>query len=206
MKLLLPILLAALPAFPNTITFSNTVPALFQGIEINLNNTTASLRAGQIGVLMDGSIPALMYCADPLVWLAGGPTPVTPVPDTLFTNGGRLAWLYNTYNPTVNSSWRAAALQLAIWEIVMDNNNDDLSGGSIRTTANTSANIVSLANSMLQASVGQSSTGIVFWVPNQGSSTSQTLLSAASVAAPEPSAALLLGVGLVALGVMRRRK
>jgi hypothetical protein len=80
-----------------------------------------------------------------------------------------------------------------------------LNAGLLKKTANTSSNVVILATTMLAASAGQSGTGVTFWAPNQGSSYSQTLLSGGAQAA-EPSGALLLGAGLMALGAMRRKK
>ena len=208
MKVFLPLLLATLPAFSSTITFDNSLPRLYQMIEVQVGGNVINTNAGQIGVLIDGYFPALMFCADPLTWLAPGPTTVTPVLDTSFANGGRLSWLYNTYNPTLTQGWEAAALQLAIWEVVLDNNADNLNAGQARTTANTPSQVTNLATLMLQASVGQSSTGLTFWVPTGGPGISQTLLNASFApitATPEPSNGILLGAGLLMIGFLRRR-
>lgn len=209
MKLLLPILLAALPAFSTTITYDSSLPRLFQNIEVRVGGNAIIVSAGQIGVQFDGAIPALLYCADPVTSLLVGPTLVTGVPDNAFTNGGRLAWLYNTFNATVTQGWQAAALQLAFWEIVMDNSSGDLNSGQFRVTTNTSTQVSTLAGAMLLASAGQSSTGVTFWVPNQGPGYSQTLFNAAVVpvtATPEPANGILIGAGLLVLSVLRRRR
>ena len=208
MKLHFLLLLAALPAFATTITYDSSLPRLFQNIEFRVNGNPMNVQAGQIGVQFDGVIPALLYCADPVTSLLVGPTPVTGVPYNAFTNGGRLAWLYNTYNATLTQGWQAAALQLAFWEVVMDNNSDDLNSGQLRVTSNTSSQVTALAGSMLLASAGQSSNGVTFWVPNQGPNYSQTLFSASVVpvvAAPEPGNGFLLGAGLILLAAIRRR-
>ena len=207
MRLLLPILLAALPAFSTTITYDSSLPRLFQNIEVSVGGNVITVAAGQIGVQIDGNFPALMFCADPLTWLVLGPTPVTIVPDTSFINGARLAWLYNNYNATLTQGWEAAALQLAIWEVVLDNNSDNLNAGQTQVTVNTSSQVVTLAGTMLLASAGQSATGITFWVPDQGSRYSQTLFNSSAAlitAIPEPASGFLLGAGLILIGVLRR--
>ena len=208
MKLHFLLLLAALPAFATTITYDSSLPRLFQNIEVRVGGNAINVQAGQIGVQFDGVIPALLYCADPVTSLLVGPTPVTGVSDNAFTNGGRLAWLYNTYNATLTQGWQAAALQLAFWEVVMDNNSGDLNSGQLRVTSNTSSQVTALAGSMLLASAGQSSNGVTFWVPNQGPSYSQTLFGASVVsvvATPEPGNGFLLGAGLILLAAIRRR-
>ena len=207
MRLLLPILLAALPAFSTTITYDSSLPRLFQNIEVSVGGNVITVAAGQIGVQIDGNFPALMFCADPLTWLVLGPTPVTIVPDTSFINGARLAWLYNNYNATLTQGWEAAALQLAIWEVVLDNNSDNLNAGQTQVTVNTSSQVVTLAGTMLLASAGQSATGITFWVPDQGSRYSQTLFNSSAAlitAIPEPANGFLIGAGLILIGVLRR--
>ncbi|MFN0102676.1 MAG: hypothetical protein ACKV2U_11370 [Bryobacteraceae bacterium] len=208
MKIFLPLLLAGMPAFTHTITYDHSLPNLFHNVEVKVNGNVLNVSAGQIGVQIDGIFPALMYCADPLTWLRLGPTDVSPVIDTVFANGARMAWLYNTYNPILTQGWEAAALQIAIWEVVLDNNDDSLHSGLMQITGNTNAQAYALAGSMLYASAGQSSTGINFWVPNRGPSYSQTLLSAAPAPlteTPEPSYRLLLGAGLLLIGFLRRR-
>jgi hypothetical protein len=209
MKLLLPILLAALPAFSATITYDGSLPRLFKNIEVSINGTVLSTDAGQIGVRVNAIFPALMYCADPTSALSQGPTFVTAMPDSAFNYGGRLAWLYHTYNPNLTKGWEAAALQLAIWEVIMDNGADDLLAGLTKVTSNTDSQVTNLAKTMLQASAGKSSTGLTFWVPNQGPpAVSQTLFRGGSnvlIPTPEPANAFLLGAGLILLGAIRKR-
>lgn len=208
MKIFMSLVLAAIPAIGHTITYDPSLPRLFQTIEVSIGGNVISVNAGQIGVRIDGTLPALVYCADPLTWLQTGPTPVTAVTESQFPNGGRLAWLYNTYGPAVLLGSDAAALQLAIWEVILDNNVDDLDAGQTRTTANTDPQVKMLAAAMLQASVAQTDTGVRFYVPDQGPGYSQTLLHASSpglVQAPEPANALLAGAGLLLAGALRRR-
>jgi hypothetical protein len=207
MKFLFFTMLAALPAFPLTITFDDSVPHLSQMINLRLDGDRVDVNAGQIGVRFDGTIPAVVFCADPLTSLELGPTAVTPVLETSFVNGPRLAWLYNTYSPTLTEGWQAAALQLVIWEVILDNNSDDLSSGRARTTDDTDSRVVTLADSMLAASAGQTSSGVTFWVPDSGPSASQTLFasSIAYLPAPEPFNGMLFSAGLLMIGALRLR-
>ncbi|MBM3783013.1 MAG: hypothetical protein FJW30_01570 [Acidobacteria bacterium] len=206
MRFLLAVLAAAFPLVATTITKDNSLPHLFQALSIEVNGNTKNVYAGQIGVYFNGSLPALLYCADPSVSLRSGPVSVYAIPEFLYAEGDRLAWLYNTYNATLTEGWQAAALQLAIWEVVVDAG-DDLSTGMFRYTGNIDPQIQALANQYLAASAGQSSMGVQFWVPSQGSSYSQTLLGAISaseiVEAPEPRMALPLGASMFALGFYR---
>ena len=66
MRFLLPVLMAALPAFSTTITFDNSYPRLFQNIEVSVGGNVINVNAGQIGVYLNDTFPALMFCADPL--------------------------------------------------------------------------------------------------------------------------------------------
>ena len=194
MKFLLPVLIAALPAFSTTITFDNSYPRLFQNIELGGGGNVINVNAGLIGVYFNDTFPALMFCADPLA----GPTPVTAAPGSAFINGARLAWLYNTYNATLTQGW----------EVVLDNNNDDLYGGQTQVTVNTDSQVATLAGIMLQSSNGQSSAELTFWVPGQGPGYSQTLFNSSAesiVATPEQATGLLLGAGLLLIGALRSR-
>lgn len=194
-------------AFPHTITYDKTVPHLGQMINLQLNGNIVDVSAGQIGVRFDDTLPALRYCADPLTWLEVGPTAVSPILETAFVNGARLAWLYNTYNPTLTEDWEAAALQLAFWEVILDNNSDDLSSGRAQKTVDTDSRVATLTDAMLSASVGKTSSGVTFWVPDSGPSASQTLFAAAipNFATPEPFTGILFGAGLLMIGALRLR-
>ena len=75
------------------------------------------------------------------------------------------------------------------------------------------AQVLAGATSILAASNGQSGGGVTFFVPEQGPAYSQTLFGLSPVAfvfavteTPEPSTYWLLGGGLLALGVWKRRR
>lgn len=214
MKSLLTLLLAALPALPYTITFDPNIPAFHETIPVSINGTVRSMYAGQIGVRFDNNAAALLFCADPNSFLALGPTEVTPVPDSSYSYGGRLAWLLNTYVPGITSNAEAAGLQLAVWELIVDGSSGNLTTGNFQTTSGTGFIETSVANALLADSVGHTATGVTFWVPTAGPSTSQTLFGNTpfifSVPPPtqvdEPVNALLMSAGLLLVGALRYRQ
>ncbi|MBM3765144.1 MAG: hypothetical protein FJW32_07105 [Acidobacteria bacterium] len=194
MKTFLTLLVAALPAFSHTLTFDGGLPRLYQVTTVNVDGNNRTLNVGQIGIWIDTVYDIMAYCAAPGISLLTGPTDVTPVPDTLFAEGQRLAWIYNFYNPAVTQGWEAAAVQVAIWEVVLDSD-DNLTTGRFRYTAD--SQIQTRAIAILAASAGQSDTGVVFWVPDAGPTYSQTLLSADPT--PEPPALVLGAAALLLL-------
>lgn len=194
MRTFLTLLVATLPAFSHTLTFDRALPRLYQATTVNVDGNDRTVNAGQIGIWIDTVYDIMAYCAAPGITLLTGPTDVTPVPDSLFNEGARLAWIYNFYNPTVTQGWEAAAVQVAIWEIILDTD-DDLSTGRFRYSSD--AQIQTRAMAILAASANQSDSGVVFWVPDAGPNYSQTLLSADPT--PEPPAFFLGGAALLFL-------
>lgn len=194
MRTLLTLLVATLPAFSHTLTFDRALPRLYQATTVTVDGNSRTVNAGQIGIWIDTVYDIMAYCAAPGVTLLTGPTDVTPVPAALFAEGQRLAWIYNFYNPAVTQGWEAAAVQVAIWEVILDSN-DDLTDGRFRYSDD--AQIQSRAMAILAASANQSANGVVFWVPDNGPSYSQTLLSADPT--PEPPAFFLGAAALLLL-------
>ncbi len=193
-------------------TVDGSIPSLYKVIGLSLDGNSTNYYAGQIGVRFDDGSSALLFCADPLVWLRSDAVAVTPLAPSGLSFGPRLAWIYSTYAAGVTQGWEAAALQLASWDVVLDNGNG-FNSGRLQARSDTDAQVLARATDILGASVGQTSGGVTFFVPEQGSTYSQTLFGMSSMAyvfaiteTPEPSAYLLLGGGLLALGTWRRRR
>lgn len=179
------------------VTFSGM--GLNQTVDYKLSGVDKTSKAGQILINFQ-SQNLTAYCVDlnHTVKSSWDATPASPD----FINGGRAAaFLYDTYAASVDSSLKAAALQVAIWEVVTD------FGGTLNLLAGNfklldSENVRNLATIYLGSLPGdvgnyQSSS---FIVKSGSDPRSQHLI------VPEPAT---LGVVMVATGMMfadRRRR
>ena len=174
------------------------------------NGPTQSEYATEIFVTREGS-SYLAYCVD-LFTTIGFNTyqSSTGSPDT-YVNGGRAAWLFETYSGLVRSNDDAAALQVALWDVVHDGG-DGLGTGVIRLgTSETALGVA--ANSLVASSLGQSSmnAAILYNFDYGTGQQRQTLISYAlappptSVETPEPATMLLIGAGLAGVFAISRR-
>ncbi len=116
--------------------------------------------------------------------------------------GPKAAWLYNTYAAAVSTALQAAALQLAIWEVLYDANLNLTSGTFKVTSAN--ASTISQANTYLSSLLTNTSEATWFKATSHPNLQNQDLIGPR---VPEPSAfALLFGAGAAAGLALRRRK
>ena len=116
-----------------------------------------------------------------------------------YYNGG------NTNFGVFGSSAASAAFQLAVWEIVFDAGNRNLTGGSFHVTAGSPLAITTMAQGWLDSL--NTSTGWAKWTLYRFSNDRYQDYVSATYKAPEPGSLALGALALAALaGLKRRRK
>lgn len=176
------------------------------------------------GTFEGGSLPDF-WCIDlshtvPVPpWPGAGINNYTSASLSLFggTQRTNLETLFSLYvGSATSSAQNAAAFQLAIWDILFDNNAHSLSDPWAAGTfsvdpSSISATTVSTAQGWINAAVtGPQSAFSLMQLTNSNSPASQSFvypgIPGKSTPVPEPTGLALLGVGLVAMLVARRRK
>lgn len=114
-------------------------------INYKLDGDPKSVKAGQLLIDFDGK-DEIAYCVD-LRHTIKSEWQATFV-NVDFINGGKAAaFLFDTFAAAVDSNLKAAALQVAIWEVVEDYSSINLGSGNFKLT--TTGSIATLAQSYL---------------------------------------------------------
>jgi hypothetical protein len=172
-----------------------------------VNGNMVTEGGGSIDVsYLNGNQLSYLYCVDLFKNVYVNNTyPSTVVNNTgyiygsLLTNAGQVAWLLSNYG-TAGQGDAAIALQAAIWNVINGDNVYRLDNAAPQ---------YNLYNSYLTA-LG-SNTGNVsdfLWITPGTSDTAGQLTQyqgLVGITVPEPGVLTLLGLGLVALGITRRR-
>lgn len=171
---------------------------LNDSVNIYHNGNSFTTNAGQINIKINNT-PAVAFCVD-LDHTIKPQWSADLIPVSPFLNGGKaVAFLYDNFKNAVTNNIQAAALQVAIWEVIDDFGGSlDLTNGVFRLLNN--AAVGAQANTYLGALPGDLSgyntTSFVIksgWEPR-----SQHLI------APEPGTLAVMGLCLP-LFLIRRR-
>lgn len=163
-------------------------------VKVNYLGNEMSLRTGINDLLVD-HVPFASFCVDLAHPVSKSPWMATVEPVSIINGGAQAGWLWKTYAPGLDSEVAAAALQVALWEVVSDwGRGLDLDEGDFRVSG--SRGVVSEADVYLN-----SIPDVIGHVPGVSvlhSNDSQDFL------VPEPAARLMLLLTAGALGLRRR--
>jgi hypothetical protein len=193
------------------LSVSQPALALVLGLDWGLGQSTAHIKyngqnlnvwAGKLAAYLggtlgnplppnDGQFSGYVFCVDLDHWITL-PTEyeVTQQTTASIAHGDRVAWLYRTYVSQATTQTKAAALQLAIWEVLVDDG-DGFASGNFRYTGGLPSLTGTEAQNMIAASVGKNSSSAMVL-----RSTGQYGQAMIATPVPEPTSLILLGLGL----------
>lgn len=153
--------------------------------------------AGQLKVTHENT-DHLAYCVDLDHYVKSAD--VTPEPMSFVNNGEKVAWLYETYAQSVTTGMEAAALSVAIWEVIYETD-ATFDAGTGYFTISENQGVLDGANDLL-ASLGS--------IPGSYTPSNGTMVlhndQVQDVVVPEPTTLGLLGAGAVCFFAKRRRR
>jgi hypothetical protein len=209
-NILMALALISFPMSASTLSVTGVDYSLGQVVDLSANGQSKVTFAGIIFAEYQNT-PVATFCVDLYTAIGIETFGVIANPVDQVINGRRAAWLIQNFLPEIVNADQAAALQVAIWDVVHDSGNG-LTNGSLRAGAAPEP-VVLLAEQYIVASSGKEVTsGSVFTHVN-GPLERQQLMTSANftpaafgVTVPEPATFLAMGAGLLILGAARRRR
>jgi hypothetical protein len=169
---------------------------------------TTQLRDDQGNLVNNGEwFPA--FCVDPYQGAqTGGELAVQSLNPSSVQGGLQAAWLFDTYYNETATAAQLAGIQLAIWEVVVDDANNggySLAAGNFKVTAgNTEArNFASSYLASLPGSFDAANLNSSYFIAHHN--TAQDLIIK-DPRTPEPATILLLGAGILGIAASVRRQ
>jgi hypothetical protein len=185
------------------LSVSGMTPGKFVAVSITFNGTTASTFAGAQNTTFQGDTFDA-YCVDlehfnyfPASYNVNALDAATSL-----SNGSRVSKLYNKYAGTVTGD-AAAALQLAIWDVIYDNG-DGLDNGIFKSTAGGA--IATNYSAFIADNLAGVSDFATFFQPDPYNGNQNQGLIGPGKYNPVPEPASFLAFALAAPALLRRRK
>jgi len=209
-KFLTALVLSSFPVSAATLSVTGIDWNLGQMVDLSTDGQSKMTFAGIIFAEYENS-PVSLFCVDLFTNVGIETFSVNSAGVNLVTNGRRAAWLMQTYLPQIANTDQAAAVQVAIWDVVHDGG-DGLTNGALRGGA-TSAPVIQLAEQYIAASAGQKNTAGSVFTHIDGPKARQQLMAPGNFTAtafgfvvPEPATCFAMGSGLLILGLARRKR
>lgn len=186
---------------------------LSAGVTFLLNGTTSrSASAGMFVLDYSRNNGAswtqfLSFCLEPDVYLTPFSNPYTV--SAVGSAGSPLypaaliSELWGRYRGAVVDDVSAAAFQVSLWELAYGATDRNLSTGAFRLTSNGAVSTMASGWLSSLTGTGPMASGLVVLVNNQRLTDRQDLITQN---VPEPATLALLGMGLLGIGMLRRRK